>query len=379
MIDYTLRLADPFGRHLRTFGNFGTEEGSALNYVLSSGRSSALVCSWPRGQVDESLFQKDARLTPWRSIHGRTPIHDNRAVYLVRKRQFSHRYFMVTAYHTNSLWDRRNIGYDKTSTFSDKNSVAADNLIKDVWEENFGASISSARDGGSSNQTGADLSSYVTVQADQSLGQSVSLQIGRRQASGVVQEICEASTQAGTYIAAEIRSNPASSTGGLILETFAGARGVDRRAGTSSPVILSEETETLADMELVEDWTDEVTAAIAVGAGDDDLRLTQIALDTPRIGESPFGRIETIVEASNVSEDAQLLSLARARLREGLPLVYITGKLRDGVKIRGVHYDLGDMVTAKFEGVEYGCRLDLIHIYIGHNNREEQIVVRSPV
>jgi hypothetical protein len=78
----------------------------------------------------------------------------------------------------------------------------ADNLIKTLWAENAGASISSAdRDG---VETQADISAYVTVQANLSLGGSVAKAMARRNLLDVCQELAEASTTAGTYLTFEI-------------------------------------------------------------------------------------------------------------------------------------------------------------------------------
>lgn len=370
---YSIRVADAQGNHIKEIANIGSDEGSGLEYTLTVGRPSVCRITLPRN-VPRDIFQLDGRVTVWRTVGGYGPFQEGQAAYLVRRWETRSRTYSVTGYHANILLDRRYVCYDKSTTFADKSSAtAAGNLIKTLWKENAGASIDTAsRDGADTN---ADISSYVTTEANKGDGASVTTQAGRRRLADVVDELTGASLTAGTYLVAEVVDQPGSS---LQLRTWSTARGRDRRATSSLPLLFSEETGTLENVELVEDYTDEKTAVIAVGAGDDDLRLVQVAIDTTRLSASPLNRIEYVVELSNIDDDVQLLNAAQNELQLHRPEVYLTAELPDGSPyIRGVHYDYGDLITVEFEGRRYNCRLDSMRVSLGHGSRSTQIALRS--
>lgn len=375
-IDYEIRLADSFGQHLQTFKNFGNNESTALDYVINVGKPGALNLVFPRGVVNESLFKVDGRIGVWRSIHGRPASLDGESVYLIRKWSTSRDYFRVTAYHANSLLKRRFVLYDKSTIYSDKSAgTPGDDLIKEIWSENFGPGIvPSDRDGTTGCDTRTDISDVVSQEIDLSEGVASYIQAGRRQVDSVVEEICNNASSLDSYITAEIVSVGTD----LQLKTYVSQRGVDRRFGTSGQVIFSEDTGTLEDVELVIDRSEEVTVVCAAGAGDDDLRVTAVACDTDRIGDSAFNRIEMVIEESNIDDTDQLQSLAEAELQKHRPVILLTGTIAEtGRYIRGMHYDVGDLVTVVFDGQKYDCRIDMCRVYIGHLSQKEQLLLRN--
>lgn len=370
---YSIRVADSSGNHIKEIVNIGSDEGSGLEYTLTVGKPSVCRVTLPR-HVPRDMFQLDGRITVWRTVGGRGPFQEGQAAFLVRKWETRPRTYSVTGYHANTLMDRRYVCYDKSTTFSDKSTAtAAGDLMKTLWKENAGASIDTAsRDG---TDTNADITTYVTTESNKGDGATVTTQAGRRQLTSVIEELAGASLTAGTYIAAEIVDQPGSQ---LQFRTYATARGRDRRTSSTLPLLFSEESGTLHNVELVEDYTEEKTAVIAVGAGDDDLRLVQVALDTTRLNASPLNRIELAVELSNIDDDVQLLNAAQNELQLHRPEIYLTADLPDGSPyIRGIHYDYGDLITVEFEGRRFDCRLDSMRVSLGHGSRSTQIALRS--
>lgn len=369
---YQLRLADPFGQHLATISQFIDDGyGAALDYTLSVGQVGALSFAVP-ASFDASLFLKDGRIGVWRSINGRPPVLDGEAIWLIQRFEYTTDYTRITALHANHLLNRRIAAYSAGSSYVSKSATAADNLIKTIVAENFGASIASAdRDGA---ETQADVSSYLTIQANTSLGASIAKAFARRKVGEVVQELCEASTTAGTYLAAEIVA-PTEST--LELRTYA-LRGVDHRATSGQPVILSPQRGNLENARLIVDHTNEATFTIAGGQGEGVNRKIQTASDTARMGQSPFGRAEDFVDMSNVSDLAQLQDEADAALRNGRPRITLTGDLVETPgTTRGIHFDLGDLVTVEFRGKQYDCRLDVVKETVSRGGRRSQVQLRS--
>lgn len=350
----TFRLADNSGNHLIEIANY-----ARYSYVLNCapGNVGVLELELPRS-FNTAFLMRDGRIGPWRSINGRPPYHDNGAVYLIETIRYRSTSTFVRAVHATSIMDRRIIAYAAGSSYSQKSAAAADDQIKTFWAENAGASIVSAdRDGA---ETQADISAYVSTQANLGLGASIAKAAARRKLLNVARELAEASTTAGTYLTFEIIA-PTETT--LELRTYATQRGVDRRASSSSPVILREQAGVLENATLEIDWRNEKTFVVAGGQGEATERLIATALDTTRMVVSPFGRNETFLDMSNVGDLTSLQDDADSGLRNARPVVTFQGDLIETPALtRGIQFDLGDMLTAEDPQTnqQYDVRFDVV-------------------
>jgi Siphovirus ReqiPepy6 Gp37-like protein len=374
---YNVRLYDPFGALLATIGNYADGPGGgALEYVLnaSPGGMGMLQLTVP-GTFDASLFFRDGRLIPFRSIAGSPPAMDNNACYLVERLDFPLGYTRVTARSVKSLTERRIVAYAAGSSYASKTATAADNQIKTIWKENAGASISAAdRDGA---ETQADISAYVTTQANLGQGASIAKAFSRRNTADVFREFSEASQTAGTYLTYDIIA-PGEST--LELRTYAGQRGVDHSATSASPVILSVGRGNLANPVLTRDYSQECTFAIAGGTDTGTARRIATQSDSARMGQSPFGRIERFFDMANVSDTTQLQDDADAGVRNGRPVVFMVGDLIETpATTRGIHFDLGDIVIVEDPQTQqrFDARIDVIRIAVAGGGQRSMIGLRS--
>lgn len=367
----TFRLSDNFGQHLIEIASY-----HSYVYVLNCapGNIGTLELELPRS-FNTNLLMRDGRIGPWRALSGRAPYNDNNAQYTIETLRHHSTYTFLRAYHTTGLLDRRIISYPAGSSYAQKSAAPADDQLKAFWAENAGASIVGAdRDG---VETQADISAYVTTQANLSQGASIAKAAARRRLLNVAQELCEASTTAGIYMTFEIIA-PSEST--LELRTYTTQRGVDRRASSGSPVILREQSGVLENAQLEIDWHAEKTFVVAGGQGEGTERLIATALDTTRMGFSPFGRVETFADMSNVADSASLQDDADAALRNGRPVITFTGDLIETPALtRGIQFDLGDMLTAEDPqtSAQYDVRLDVITESMNDQGRTAQIKLRS--
>lgn len=367
----TARICDPYGVLQATVSGFVEAGGAALDYVLSVGRIGVLHMTLP-ATFDDTLIALDGRIGVWRSINGTLPQLDGGAVYLARIFQYANDYTRVTAFHVNELYARRIINYQATVAESDKSATASDDLIKAFISQNMGSGITGNRQG---TQTQADLSALLSVQANLSQGASIAKAAAWRNLLDVIREIADAGTQNSTYLTSEIVS-PTEST--LEARTFTTVRGVDHRASSASPVIFSEARGNLANAVLTYDYSAEVTVAIAGGMGEGTGRLIASSIDTTRIAASPWNRREQFVDMSNVSDATQLQAEADAAVRAGRPQIVLTGELQDTpAATRGIHYDLGDLVTIEHRGRSFDARLDLIHEVLSPTEKRSAIQIRS--
>lgn len=367
----TFRLADSLGNYLTEIVTY-----HSFNYVLNCtpGAVGVLELELPRS-FNTALLFRDGRIAPMRTISGRQPYNDNGAMYTIETLQFRSTSTLVRAYHMTGILDRRIIAYAAGSTYAKKAATFADDQIKTFWKENAGASISSAdRDG---VETQADISTYVSTQANLGTGASVAKSAARRKLLAVATELAEASAMAGTYLTFEIIA-PTEST--LELRTYTGQRGVDRRASTASPVVLREQAGALENATLEIDYHNEKTFIVAGGQGEGTARLIATALDTVRMGVSPFGRVEDFADMSNVNDATSLQDDADSALYNGRPLITFTGDLIETPALtRGIQFDLGDLLTAEDPQThqQYDVRLDRITESMSSIGRKTQIALRN--
>lgn len=373
---YECRICDPFGRLLASVNNFVDNPqggGAALGYALNVGNVGALRLTLP-ATFDDSLLLLDGRIGVWRSINGRPPTLDGETVFFIRTWEYTDETTTVTAYSANHLLTRRIIDYFSGTSYSSKTTATpAGNLIKSFVSENMLAGIVGADRQGVETQ--ADISAYFSNQANLSDGQSIAMQCAWRNLMDVTREIADASTFAGTYLAYDIVA-PTEDT--LQLRTYATVRGVDHRVGSARPVILSPETGSLANCRLIIDRSEEVTFAVAGGGNVGTNRLVRTAIDTTRIAESPFNRIEKFGDYNNITDPGALQDIADAMVRAGRPRIeFFADVVETDGATRGIHYDYGDMLTAAFRGRQYDCRLDVIEVAVGGGGQFSRAKIRS--
>lgn len=369
-----MRIGDPFGQLLAEVASFVNPPqggGSALAYALNVGGIGALTLALP-ATFDASLLRLDGRIGVWRSINGAPPKLDGEAVFLIRRWVYTEDATTVTAYHATDLIRRRIIAYYAGTAYSQKAAAAAGNQIKAFARQQLGAGIVTADRIGVETQ--ADLSACLSIQPDLGDGVSVAAQDAYANLYDLIRDITDASTQAGTYATCEVVA-PTEAT--LELRTYATLRGVDHRASSSDPVILSQAAGSLANCQLTIDRSQEVTVAICGGSSEGTARLTATSIDTTRMGDSPFNRCEVFGDFTNISDSATLQDKADALVRAGRPRIEFTADVVEtSSATRGIHYDLGDLVTAEFRGQQYDCRLDVVSVTVAGGQQTSAARVR---
>lgn len=347
-------ITDPFGLPVPAVTNYITAD-----YVLNSSPGGVGVCelflplSFPT-----SLIRKHGRIYPWRSVSGRSPQLDNGAMYLIKYMKTSRQGTLVRGYHANCLAESRYILYDAGTTYTSKTG-AADDLIKSFWNEQAGAGIVGAdRDG---DETQADISTYVSIQGSIAAAPSVQMSATREHLSTLMKRLCDASMIAGTYLTYEIYAINSTQ---LELRTYTQQRGIDRRAGNPGQLILSDLRANIQNVSFTYDWSQEVTFAVAAGQGQAAERLTQYSIDALTMSATPFGRWEGFFDHSNASNTTILQADADGMIRSSRAEIVAEGELVENANaIRGIHFDLGDIVSVEnpVNGDQIAVRIDKIH------------------
>lgn len=372
-IRYDVQISDPYGTQLTPQVSAGyvgdANQYSAMSWSRVVNDVGVLVLTYP-GELLPQLMRPDNIITVYRSVDGTPQLVTDTAWLLRKTRRIldgqGRLFTELTAYSGNYLLSARGIAYQVRSAFSTK-SGAADNLIKAYVRENLGSSAT---------DTARQITGF-TVQANTGQGVSVEAVMGWRDDLLIVaQELAEASTDAGTYIAFDTVYQGA---GAWDFRTYAGQRGTDRRIpGSSFGFLLGPDYGNVTDVEYTTDWSATITAAYGLGTGAGSRRRVQIALDAARIAESPYGRREAYVDAANAVNDAQVLRAARSAVRAGRPRQTFKAKIIETPVSRfGIDWNWGDYVTVTALGVTVNARIDAIAVRVQQGSESIDAYVRA--
>lgn len=362
---YEIRVRHPAsGETLAILSSF-----ASLAYARAANAVGRLTLALPRS-VDYRLFGEDMRLEVWRGVDGRAPQLEMGATWFVRRRTRTLDLLTVEAVDQIDLLRRRIVAYAAGSAQAEQVS-AADDMIKQIVRDNYGASATDSE----GDTTRALSTAYLSIQANTSAAPSINKAFARREVLTVLQEIAAASATLGTYLAFDLQVYAIRPT--LELRTYTGQRGTDRRVSSGGGLTIAMEAGPSSSAQLVEDWTGEASYIYAGGQGQGDDRLIRTASDPARLAASPWNRIERMVSATQASAPATVLAAARAELRRARAVRVLEGRLVDRRAARyGVDYGYGDYVTVGLEGETGEARLDAIGVTVNadHTDTVEALV-----
>lgn len=273
----------------------------------------------------------------------------------------------------NYLLSGRYAAYPEANTNVDTTvtPVAADDLLKAVVRTNLGATATTAN---GRKASGVIDAAYFGVAADLTLGPTLSMAFSYRNVLEVCREICDASRTAGTELYFEIV--PATEDGDthtMEFRTYIGQPGRDRTSDSADGgKTFGPDFSNMAEPKLVENATDEINRAFALGQGQDSAREIQTSEDVTRQGASPFALREGIVWAMAATTAAAVLDAADAAVVAGRPRAILTGKLisMPGY-IYGLDVDFGDRVTVSFDGRQGDALIRAATITVDENSDEQ--------
>lgn len=358
---YSLFLADPYGVRLSDALPF-----TKLSYTRVVGGISAAVVELPDAPAMARL--PDGRLEIWRRLPNGREYLDTDISWLLktRQRQRNDKGLLTTTLIAASplclLREPGRMVSAYAGSAAALKTGAADDVMKAIVREQAGTLASDAA---------RNLAPYLTVAPNISQGPTVSRAFAWRAVLDVLKDLADDAAQQGYYLTYDIISPDSQ---GYEFRTYTQQRGVDRRSGTNSPVIVSPEFGTLGESQLVEDWTDEITYALIGGAGEGTARVLGEYVDTTRVGASPFGRRETFRDYTQTADPTVLTGLARGVVRGGRARTLFTGKILDTPDCHyGVHWSWGDYITAQDFGQSFDCRIDAITVDVGPGSSYETI------
>lgn len=209
---------------------------------------------------------------------------------------------------------------------------------------------------------GARARSGLTMQADAAGGNAISLQRSHRNLLEVCQDV--AAIGGGDF---DIVGTHAAPNGPATFQFrfYAGQRGTDRTA----TVIFSEALGNMGEASLDVKRAQVLNYAVVGGQGEGAAREEEIRSDPGDIALSPWGQREVFVDAREVTAGnaAALQDKGDAALAENRQTIDLTFRvLQTPGSLYGKAYFLGDLVTAKYNGVSYTRKIQTVTIT---NNR----------
>lgn len=431
-INYEVRLYTPDGQFVAALKSLIDADGAGLEYVLrSDGGIGALKLTVPTGTLDNYLNWQnvDYKIGIWRSINGAPYYLDNDAMFFIREFAYYPTYTTVTAYHALELFTRRLNAYRK-ETFNNFGPqqlswggravetesfrvTYAGNLMKGLVRQNYSyqyaapdrfglfdtakrwnKKLSGKALGSGANQTSwnidlqipnLDLSYYIDIEPDKNDGiDTAGIDCNGGVVHKLLQQIQSLSLQGDEednrqpiYITFDLK---AVNERKFIFKTFQNVYGKNRGNGA---FIFSVYRGNLAEPSMVIDRAEESTVMYSMDK-DENIKA---AINRRRMNDSPFNLREALSQPqikdkyynspkpiNNVTSVQLLKNDAFLELRKRTARVKIEGKaVTTPDSIRGIHWDVGDIVTVEFRGFRENFRIVAVQVSIENGNVSEEV------
>jgi hypothetical protein len=335
MAHYDFWLADETGRRIRLIDDFLKLTASR---VLGD-RSPVVLTLKPTAALDD--YKADYQIQVVRKLpDGKADLFD---VYLVRYTALeyagSDEFAIVRGFCGKELLRRRIVAYYAGSSQSSKSDYA-DDMMKEIIDENFVSPTDTAR----------DLSAYISIDPDLGAGPSMDKGIAWRNVLEVLKEIQETTRTNGNEVFFEMIPRYSGSSVSWVFTTYTGQVGRDR---TSRPgmIVFDHENGTVVNPFYERDRREESNYIYALGQGEGPEREVQETTKTAYIAASRINRCEAARDARHLESADSVLAAGRAAAEEKRPVERYGGRIREGRNARfGIDWDYGDLVVARYRG-----------------------------
>lgn len=324
---------------------------SSLTYGLKDSEPGVLELILPLG-FDISYLKIDGQLEVYVFFGNHVNLEGDTA-WFIRRPVIYGDSIKVTAYSACSLLGRRIVAYYAGSSYTDKVGIPWDNLLKEFVRENFGPEAT---------DPDRDLSPWFTVPDNINYGLTHHKSAAWRNVLATLQEIVDDVRNSGIMCSIDVVRSGATA---FEFRVFIGPRGTDHSASSSSPILISKETKTLAENIIDENWEKESNFIYATGQGMESERLVETASDSARMSISPFNRQEYNRQARQSKTNTSILAEATAALEERRPVRIFSGTIIETEGCRyNVHWNWGDIITAESNGLSFDCYVDSVIVTI---------------
>jgi hypothetical protein len=370
-VEHILHIHDRDGTRLDTLGDV-----VSLDVVRAENEIGPMVLTIP-GDWPESLFGVDRMIVFERGIDGGKPGLYAETLWLMR--EWNQIYnaglwqWEVYGECLNSLLARRIVDYNPNNNYTDK-VEAADAMGIEIVRENMGdLALDSTR---------TLASAYFRTQTGKAAAPVLRRNFARRNVLKTLQEITQASLESGTYLVFDVVCvQPPRNGGDMLFElrTYIRQRGKDHRnpGGKDGPLSIGPDFKNMDNLKRTRSFKDEVTRAIAVGPGVDDIQAVDRVQDDARRNASPFNLTEDTVNAGGESDPAGMAAMAQATLRKRRPKNLLTGDMLDVGLVYDDDWKWGDYLTAQLKGSSFDCHAERVQLKWDSEGDKIKVLLRA--
>ena len=344
-------------RHYDTSGNllniFTESRFSHLEFVRSENAVGALELIMPKKDLIPGDINKCEILEVWKDggLLGET-------AYFILDWEFAsnegEELVAIMAKDANWLLSTRIVAYAAGSAQAEM-TYEADQMMRAIFVDNFRGDAIAAR-----RLLDVDFGALLEN------GESLTKGFSRRNVLKVMQEICEAGTEAGTRTYFDVVRV---GTAKFEFRTYTGQRGVDHGASSNDIRLVGAQYQNFDDIVLGFYYSEEENYIYAGGQGQESEREVVEVSDSVRIANGyPFNRCEGWADARQCETTACITSEGNAKLGEKKPRMVLTGQLieTEGMQYN-VHYKFGDVVSAEAFGYKLDCHIRSIKVTVDGN------------
>jgi hypothetical protein len=353
MITIQLRVATPDGTIQGFVSNY-----TNLRYVMrADGRIGGLSFTVPLFMYDWfNPNQPDMRITVWRSVNNMRPQLEGNTEYLTTLYELTSDFINVTCATIDDVLRRRIIAYSAgDTTYTRFLAQRAGDIMKEIVRQNLGSSVNTAlRDGDDTNVTISNL----TVSSNLADGAQLSIACSRNNVYDTLQTISQYSMQQGSWIIGKIDSDGSDWT----FNTYATAYGVDRRSQTALSVLFGN----IENIQYTYDYNAEYNFNIVGGSGTETARFIGTnSIANTNVTLTPYSRREYFYSNPQLRTQLEVDVYAEYLARAQRPAYQFKCDLiQTPTFVRGINYNLGDIVTVWFNDAYYDTRIDVIEVSV---------------
>jgi hypothetical protein len=360
----TVRLKNVVGNPIQALSWFSIDYARSVNSV--GGMTLVLPKSIPY-----QMLTVDNRIEVYRTIDGSSTTLDMDTSWLIKSirqvyEESGKQYWEVTCEDFKTIIKSRIVAYNK-GTAQARKATYSDNLLKAVMRENIGSSAISGR----------NISSYLSIQADSSLGAVIYKEMEYRNLDEIFGEVIEASLATSKPVYFDIVMT-GSTNATPEFRTYMYQRGDDHRAGKTGAIILSPGNGNVGPFSVTDSYIDEATYVYAIGPGNLGAIMIQAASDATKIGRSPWGRIEKTVNV-NSTEANMLTEEANAELQLSRSRKVVEGSILQTSRYQyGRDWKFGDRMTFNPQpNNSFDVRVDAVHVSVSQQQESVESYFRN--
>jgi len=303
-------------------------------------------------------FDADVFLDIWRKYYGGSWYRDFTTLHRGLERETTETGLELVTGYQRGLLDliaRRVIqGYAGTA-YTQKSGVAETVLKEFVDEQCVSGAIYRSITG-------------LSIEADGAGGNSIAPEVAWRELLEVLQEF--AGDVGGGDFGIDLDSDYANT---FTFKWYDDQFGLDRTwgNGVNDPMIFSTKRGNVRNMMYKKSRLGEVTAVVVGGQGDGVGRAIVTRTNAAAIADSPWNRIETFLNMSNLTGATELNDAGDAELDQGQFVEMLEcNVLLNGNAVYGRDFDLGDLVTIENDGYQVDKKIVAVRVTVNQDGEQ---------